>query len=153
MLGVLRVMADRFIDSFGAPAALIKGGALYGKTRDRILRGLHDMEFVVRRMLLLRAALFPAPPPLAAATLRTGARRREEGDAVALLGPYEDPAQWRVAFRMPCAPEPVSMLGGLAEAADTYVLGHRVEASQKETGAPRRLRLLDRRSAPLGRTL
>ena len=128
MLAVLRVMVERFIAAFGAPAALAAGGAVYGKTRERVLRFLHDMECVVRRLLLLRAALFPAPPARASAPPRQyGARRIKEGDAQSLFGPGDDPALWRVSFRMATPPEPQWMFGGFRAHEDQYDLGHRTE--------------------------
>ena len=132
MLAVLRVMVERFIAAFGAPAALAAGGAVYGKTRERVLRFLHDMECVVRRLLLLRAALFPAPPARASAPPRQyGARRIKEGDAQSLFGPGDDPALWRVSFRMATPPEPQwimsASLGGFRAHEDQYDLGHRTE--------------------------
>jgi hypothetical protein len=136
MLAMLRAMASLFVERFGAPAALIKGGAIYGKTRARILRWLHDMECVLRRLLLLRAALFPAPAPRAIRVRVQGAaRRRKEGDAEALFGPSDDPAQWRVAFRMPAPPEPLWMSGGFRATEDAYELGHRVEHAPEDGAA------------------
>jgi len=95
---------------------------------------------VVRRLLLLRAALFPAPAPRPiAVAIRSGARRRREGDAAALFGPADDPAQWRVYFRMAAPPEPQWMqsgdLGGFRADEETYELGHRVENAQEGGGA------------------
>ena len=131
MLAILRVMAARFVEAFGDPAAMIQGGAIYGKTRERMLRWLHDMECVLRRLLLLRAALFPAPAPRAgvASHRAKSVQRRREGDAESLFGPAEDPALWRVSFRMPTPPEPLWMLGGFRAHEDAYELGHRVEAA------------------------
>ncbi len=135
MLAVLRVMAERFIASFGAPSKLATSGAVYGKMRERILRWLHDMECVVRRLLLLRAALFPAPAPCARVPgVRGMVRRRKEGDAETLFGPAEDSSQWRVYFRMAAPPEPQWIqsqnLGGFRAHEDVCELGHRAGTAQ-----------------------
>jgi hypothetical protein len=126
MLSVLRALAAAFVAAFGDPAALIKGGAIWGTTRERALRWLHDMECVVRRLLLLRAALFPAPPLRAARPGRPHLARAREGDPEKLFGPAEDPALWRVCFRMPTPSEPLWVLGGFRPREDVYELGHRV---------------------------
>ena len=129
MLSVLRALAAAFAAAFGDPAALIKGGAIYGKTRERMLRWLHDMECVVRRLLLLRAALCPAPALRPVRPSKPRKLRLREGDAEKLFGPSADPALWRVTFRMPVPAEPSWMFGGFRAHEGQYDLGHRVEDS------------------------
>ncbi len=129
MLSVLRALAAAFVAVFGDPAAMIKGGAIWGKTREKALRWLHDMECVVRRMLLLRAALYPAPNLRPVRPSRSRFVRAREGDAEKLFGPSEDPALWRVSFRMPTPPEPLWMLGGFRAHEDVYDLGHKVDGA------------------------
>jgi len=134
MVSVLRALAAAFIAAFGDPAAMIKAGAIWGKTRERALRFLHDMECVVRRLLLLRAALYPAPALRPVRPSKPRIVRAREGDAEKLFGPSEDPALWRVNFRMPIPAEPHWMLGGFRAHEDSYELGHRVEAGEKAAG-------------------
>ena len=129
MLLVLRALAAAFVAAFGDPAAMIKGGAIWGKTRERALRWLHDMECVVRRLLLLRAALYPAPALRPVRLSKPRKLRLREGDAEKLFGPSEDPSLWRVSFRMPTPPEPLWMLGGFRAHEDQYDLGHRVDGA------------------------
>ncbi len=129
MVAMLRLMAERFVAAFGDPAAMIARGALYGEARKRVLRWLHDMEFVVRRLLLLRAALFPAPPLRETGVRERAFRRPREGAAETLFGPSADPLLWRVSFRMPTPPEPLWMLGGFRAHEDQYDLGHRVDGA------------------------
>ena len=112
MLAVLRALAAAFVAVFGDPAAMIKGGAIWGKTREKALRWLHDMECVVRRLLLLRAALYPAPALRPVRLSKPRKLRLREGDAEKLFGPSADPALWRVTFRMPTPLEPSWMFGG-----------------------------------------
>ena len=131
MLSVLRALAAAFVAAFGDPAAMIKGGAIWGKTRERALRWLHDMECVVRRLLLLKAALYPAPHLRSVRPSKSRKLRLREGDAEKLFGPSNDPALWRVTFRMPVPAEPSWMFGGFRAHEDQYDLGHRVEDSAK----------------------
>ena len=131
LLAVLRALAAAFVAAFGDPAAMIKGGAVWGKTRERALRFLHDMECVVRRLLLLRAALYPAPPLRPVRPGKPRLVRAREGDSETLFGPSNDPSLWRVSFRMPAPPEPHWMLGGFRAHEDQYDLGHRVEDGDK----------------------
>ena len=131
MLAVLRALAAAFVAVFGDPAAMIKGGAIWGKTREKALRWLHDMECVVRRLLLLRAALYPAPALRPVRLSKPRKLRLREGDAEKLFGPSNDPALWRVTFRMPIPAEPFWMFGGFRAHEDQYDLGHRVEDSAK----------------------
>ncbi len=112
MESALRIMADRFTHNFGAPSALAKRHDIFDAVRKSCLRWLNDMEAGVRRLLLLRAALFPAPKashadaPMPAATVSERGPRgfappwRAEGDPLTMYGPPEDSADWRVCFRV-----------------------------------------------------
>ncbi len=89
MLAVLRALAAAFVAVFGDPAAMIKGGAIWGKARERGLRFLHDMECVVRRLLLLRAARYPAPHLRPVRPSKPSKLRLREGDAEKTLLPQQ----------------------------------------------------------------
>ncbi len=107
LLAMLRVMAERFAAAFGAPSALIKGGDIWGETRKRVLRWLHEMECVAKRLLLLRAAQFPppesfgSPQPLHQHShddAHPSPLRPKKPSLEDLYGLPEDSADWNVRF-------------------------------------------------------
>jgi|GEM_PF-4523628 len=110
---MLRLLADGLMTAFGAPAAMLKKRP-FGKIRERMSRWLHDMEYVARRLLLLRATRFAPRPfdPISALPAQPAAKiapvasnAREVADVVrAYIG---EPATWRVQSNIQAPRDPV----------------------------------------------
>ena len=109
---MLRLLADGFIAAFGA-AAMLKDRP-FGEVGEHMLRWLHDMECVVRRLLLLRATRFAPRPfdPISALPAQPAAKiapvasnAREVADVVrAYIG---EPPTWRVQLHIQAPRDPV----------------------------------------------
>lgn len=112
---------------------------LYGEARERMLRWLHDMECVVRRLLLLRAA-----PVSRAAAAQDGRARplsgaREKARPGRCLAPARIQRNGASPSACPRRPSPCGCSAGFNAHEDQYDLGHRVDRAGKGAQSGRRI--------------